>query len=109
MADAAYETIKTLQDMLTQKNEQVKHKEEHISRLRDQMRIARESDATTIRGLQEQLSSTGNNALNKLQELMNRPINSGGAEARAKSKWDKKTQDEITHMMSQKDIEIKKL
>ena len=30
MADAAYQTIKTMQEMLDQKNEQLKRKEDHI-------------------------------------------------------------------------------
>ena len=38
ISEAAYQTVKTLQDMIEQKNEQLKRKEENIERLRDQMR-----------------------------------------------------------------------
>ena len=35
ISDAAYQTVKTLQEMIEQKNEQLKRKEENIERLRD--------------------------------------------------------------------------
>ena len=38
MADAAYQTIKTMQEMLDQKNEQLKRKEDHIESLRSEMK-----------------------------------------------------------------------
>ena len=38
MADAAYQTIKTMQEMLDQKNEQLKRKEDHIESLRAEMK-----------------------------------------------------------------------
>ena len=36
--DAAYQTVKTLQDMIEEKNKQLKRKEEQIERLREQMK-----------------------------------------------------------------------
>ena len=38
ISDAAYQTVKTLQEMIEQKNEQLKRKEENITRLREQMK-----------------------------------------------------------------------
>ena len=48
MADAAYQTIKTLQDMLDNKNAAIRAKEEQMSKLRMQMNDQREIDAQTI-------------------------------------------------------------
>lgn len=42
MADAAYQTIKTLNEMLEQKNEQIRSKEEQIDRLRRDLAEQRE-------------------------------------------------------------------
>ena len=53
MADAAYQTIKTLQDMLDAKNEANHKKEDQIDRLRGQMITAREIDAKTISDLRD--------------------------------------------------------
>ena len=51
--DAAYQTVKTLKDMLEQKNTQLKRKEEQIERLRDQMKAQSALDAATINELRE--------------------------------------------------------
>ena len=45
MADAAYQTIKTLNEMLEQKKVQLRAKEEHIDKLRQQMAEQRELHA----------------------------------------------------------------
>lgn len=45
MADAAYQTIKTLNEMLEQKKVQLRSKEEHIDKLRQQMSDQREAHA----------------------------------------------------------------
>ena len=37
MADGAQQTIKTMQEMIQQKNEYIRKKEDHITNLRDQM------------------------------------------------------------------------
>jgi chromosome segregation ATPase len=42
MADAAYQTIKTLNEMLEQKKVQLRAKEDHIDKLRQQMAEQRE-------------------------------------------------------------------
>lgn len=38
ISDAAYQTVKTLQEMIEQKNDQLKRKEENVERLREQMK-----------------------------------------------------------------------
>lgn len=45
MADAAYQTIKTLQDMLDNKNQAIRAKEDQIAKMRQQMNQQRELDA----------------------------------------------------------------
>ena len=51
MADAAYQTIKTMQEMLDQKNEQLKRKEDHIQNLREEMKNQANQDAMIINKL----------------------------------------------------------
>lgn len=52
MAEAAAQMVKTLQEMLDQKNQQLKSKEELIERLRQQMVQQREQDGIEIARLQ---------------------------------------------------------
>ena len=67
---AAYQTVKTLQDMIEQKNEQLKRKEENIERLRTQMMNQAQFDAQQINELREKISATGGNTLNKLHQIV---------------------------------------
>ena len=48
MAEAAAQMVKTLQEMLDQKNQQLKSKEEMIDKLRQQMLLQREQDGLEI-------------------------------------------------------------
>lgn len=48
MMDAAYQTIKTLQDMLDVKNQAIRAKEEQVAKMRQQVATQRELDAQTI-------------------------------------------------------------
>lgn len=112
MADAAYQTVKTLQDMLDQKNELLRSKEEHIERLRQQMMQQREQDAIEISKLREQLSITGNNTLNKLHQIV---AKQGGADASShnanitRGKADRMDKEELVRAMQEKDRIISKL
>ena len=75
MADAAYQTIKTMQEMLDQKNEQLKRKEDHIQNLRDEMKNQANQDAMIINKLKQDISITGNSTLNQMQQIvMKNPI-----------------------------------
>ena len=66
MADAAYQTIKTLNEMLEQKKVQVRNKEEQIDRLRQQMAEQREIHADQLTKLQNEVSATGKSTLANL-------------------------------------------
>ncbi len=66
MADAAYQTIKTMQEMLDQKNEQLKRKEDHIESLRAEMKNQANQDAMIINKLKQDISITGNSTLNQM-------------------------------------------
>lgn len=70
ISDAAYQTVKTLQDMIEQKNEQLKRKEENVERLREQMKQQAQLDAAAINALREQISVTGNTTMNKLHTIV---------------------------------------
>ena len=75
MADAAYQTIKTMQEMLDQKNEQLKRKEDHIQNLREEMKNQANQDAMIINKLKQDISITGNSTLNQMQQIvMKNPI-----------------------------------
>ena len=69
MADAAYQTIQTLNEMLQQKKKQISTKDEQIKNLREQMQQQRSVDQEEIRKLREQASGVGASALAKIHRL----------------------------------------
>ena len=75
ITDAAYQTVKTLQEMIEQKNEQLKRKEENIERLREQMKQQAQIDAIKINELREKMSMTGNDTMVKLHQIVARHEN----------------------------------
>ena len=72
MMEAAYQTIKTLQDMLDVKNQAIRSKEEQVVKMRQQVSAQRELDAHTIQQLRDQISFTGNSTLAKMQEIVSK-------------------------------------
>jgi len=62
--------VKTLQQMLEQKNDQLRSKEEQIEKIRTDMIRQSEIDATEISRLRSQLSLAAGTTLSKLQELV---------------------------------------
>lgn len=70
MADAAYQTIKTLNEMLEQKKTQVRNKEEQIDRLRQQMAEQRELHAEQYMKLQGEVTATGKSTLANLHRMV---------------------------------------
>jgi len=82
MADAAYQTIKTLNEMLEQKKTQVRSKEEQIERLRQQLAEQRELHAEQCMKLQAEVTATGKSTLANLHRLVSNerevPTSAGG-------------------------------
>lgn len=72
MADAAYQTIKTLREMLEQKKAQVRSKEDMIDKLRQQMADERERHAEQCAKLTADQTATGTAALASLQAYVSR-------------------------------------
>jgi uncharacterized coiled-coil protein SlyX len=70
MADAAYQTIKTLNEMLDQKKTQLRRKEEQIDRLRVEMAEERERHASEYMKLQSEVTATGKSTLANLHSLV---------------------------------------
>ena len=108
MADAAYQTIKTLNEMLEQKKVQLRAKEEHIDKLRQQMAEQRELAAEQYMELQSKATATGKSALANLHRLAaNQEASAAGAErqspearrqaARSEAEF-QKTQQELTRL-----------
>ena len=94
MADAAFQTIKTLQEMLDQKNAQLRSKEEQIEKMRKQMIEQRDIDAQEIAKLQQQNTLTAGTTLNKLHELV--IMNEGKKGSKGfDSKYERLTREEV--------------
>jgi hypothetical protein len=70
MADAAAAMIKTLQDMLDEKNKQLALKEEMIQDLRKKMLQQSEIDGLEIAKLRQQMSLAAGDTLSKLKEIV---------------------------------------
>jgi len=70
MADAAYQTIKTLNEMLEQKKTQVRSKEEQIEKLRQQLADQREHAAAEQMKLQAEVTATGKSTLASLHRMV---------------------------------------
>jgi hypothetical protein len=110
MADAAYQTIKTLREMLEQKKTQVRSKEDQIDRLRQQMAEDRERHAEQYTRLQSEVTATGKSTLASLHAMVSQqeaPTSAGGdrqgQEARRHedtAKW-QKTQRELEHFQAE--------
>ena len=70
MADAAYQTIKTLNEMLEQKKKQLKTKEDQIDQLRKDMANQREKSAMEYMQLQSELTAAGKSTLANLHAMV---------------------------------------
>lgn len=86
MAEAAEQTVKTLQSLLEQKKESLLQKEDMIKKLRDQMEKRQQMDAETIASLRDQLAMTGNSTLSKLHEAASRMETSGARQTQGQRK-----------------------
>lgn len=77
MAEAAAQMVKTLQEMMDQKNEQLRARDDMIDKLRGQMMQQREQDALEIARLQQQMSLSAGTTLSKLQQIVISSENAG--------------------------------
>lgn len=116
MADAAYQTVQTLQNLLDQKKELLRAKDQQIEKLREQMEIQTKSDANTIANLREQISATGSSTLSKLHEAAVRMEGAGQRQTAGQKKanadlsWhDSNVKNTVTAALDKKDRLIKKL
>ncbi len=66
ISDAAYQTVKTLQEMIEQKNNWLQRKEANIEELRNKMKTQAQLDAQIINDLREKISTHGDTTMNKL-------------------------------------------
>ena len=113
IADAAYQTVKTLQDLLDKKNDVLRQKETHIAELREKMMQQREQDALEITKLREQLSATGNSTLNKMHEIVTKnQFGGSGDVGRAKvskARADRMNLEQLQNALDTKDTQIMNL
>jgi chromosome segregation ATPase len=104
MADAAYQTIKTLNEMLEQKKAQVRSKEEQIDKLRQQMAEQRELAAEQYMQLQAEVTATGKSTLANLHRMVSREeAPTSGGERRAEDAT--RRQYEVGHQKTQKELD----
>ena len=104
MAEAAAQMVKTLQEMLDQKNQQLKSKEEMIDKLRQQMLQQREQDGLEISRLTQQLSLTAGTTLSKLQALVqSNQVQAPGGYGAGMSRYDRMTREELSQRITEMD------
>ena len=73
MAEAAYKTIKTLEEMVMSLQGQIRKKEDKVTEMRNEMMRQKELDCYEIQRLNEQLAGEGKQALGKLLKLAQEP------------------------------------
>ena len=106
MADAAYQTIKTLNDMLDQKKVTIRNKDAQIESLRNDLTKQRELAAEMQLKLVSEVTATGKNTLSNLAARVNQDSSKQAANA-PKSENARRN---ITDMERQKtDVEIQNL
>lgn len=106
MADAAYQTIKTLNDMLDQKKVTIRNKDAQIESLRNDLTKQRELAAEMQLKLVSEVTATGKNTLSNLAAMVNQDSSKQAANA-PKSENARRN---ITDMERQKtDVEIQNL
>jgi hypothetical protein len=113
MADAAYQTVQTLQGMLDSKIEMIRKKESIIAELKGQMQQQRRVDLDEIASLRKRLADTGETTLSKMHEIVAKanaeaPMRSA-QNARPSSKYDAMKGKDIETALNQKDQVIRRL
>lgn len=109
MAEAAAQMVKSLQEMLNQKNEQLKSKDEIIQKMREQMANQRELDSKEINRLQNDLSLAAGTTLNKLQKIVIQQENAGYQAYGGGHRYEKLTREELSKALDEKDTIINQL
>lgn len=101
MSDAAYQTIKTLQEMLAFKSESLNQKDQQLEKLRDDMIERRTKDAERIVKLQSDLHA----AQQKLNEIMHREVglHDDSRKRPQTDKWDRKAEKHYEDLIREKD------
>jgi hypothetical protein len=107
MADAAYQTVQTLQGMLDSKIEMIRKKESIIAELKGQMQQQRRIDLDEIASLRKRLADTGETTLSKMHEIVAKanaeaPMRAA-QNARPSSKYDAMKGKDIETALNQKD------
>lgn len=107
MAEAAAQMVKTLQQLLEQKNEQLRSKEDQISKLREDMLKQSEIDAVEIAKLRQQMSLAADTTLAKLQEIVvknqNAPDNLPTSLGVHGMRYEALTREELSRALDEKD------
>lgn len=109
MAEAAYVTIKTLQEMLDQKNGQLRDKDNYIEKLNQMALIEREKDQNEIARLRQQLSLAADTTLSKLQELVVKNSHTPAASNKTTLMYERMTREDLQKTLLEKDFKIQEL
>jgi hypothetical protein len=112
MAEAAHQTVMTLQSMLDSKIDMIRKKEGIIADLKRQMQDQRQIDLEEIASLRKRLADTGETTLSKMHEIVAKANSEAPLRAqkeRPNSKYDSMKGKEIETQLNHKDQMIKRL
>lgn len=111
MAEAAAQMVRTLQDLLDQKNAQLQAKEAQIDQMRKQMLQQSELDGLEIAKLKQQNSLAAGTTLAKLQEIVvknDHGYNVGSAGGLYLQRYEKLTREELSRTLDEKDAVVQR-
>ena len=108
IAKTAHKTIKTLQDIITQKNNIIKRKENQIENLYQELQKVKESDLRRINDLEDLIRDNDERTMKKLQKLIDKN-NPNIMIRQSKNNLSLLTLDELEKLLFDKDSTIKSL
>ena len=108
IAKTAHKTIKTLQDLLSQKNDIINKKDIQIDNLRNELRKVKEEDLKRINDLEDQVRNGHETTLKKLQNIID-TTNSNLVVKKTKNDLALMTLDDLEKLYNDKDNTIKAL
>ena len=108
IAKTAHKTIKTLQDMIAQKNNIIKRKDKQIENLYQELQKVKESDLRRINDLEDLIRDNDERTMKKLQKIIDKS-NPNIMIRQSKNDLSLMTLDELEKLLFDKDSTIKAL
>ena len=108
VAQTAHKTIKTLQDLLESKNQQIYKKDEIIEQLKNNLIKNKEIHLNQVSSLQDQIHTDHQNTMNKLKSVIE-SVNSNLIVKISKNQLSTMTLNDIENLIDEKDSNLKLL